>query len=206
MDTWGKFDAERKALCHDLAGLEASQWDTQSLCTDWKVRHVVAHLLAEGDMKVRATLIGVMKNGLNSNRYVARVALAAGQASPESLLSQLRATVGSRATPLHSKPVVMLEDTVIHAADIRRPVGIDRKLPEDTLVEVAEYVKRAGFPLGARKRIAGLRLVATDAAWSTGDGPAVEGPMESLILAMTGRRAVLNELTGDGVDILSSRM
>jgi len=206
MGTWAKYDAEREALCTDLAGLEASQWDTQSLCTEWKVRHVVAHLVAEGNMKPGAALIGVMKNGMNSNRYVARVALAAGQAPPDSLLGQLRATVGARTTPLHSKPIVMLEDTVIHAADIRRPLGISRTLPEDTQVEVAEYVKTAGYPLGTRKRIAGLRLVATDMAWSTGDGPAVEGPAESLILAMTGRRAGLGDLTGEGVAVLSSRM
>ena len=33
MDTWDKYDAERAALIEDLAGLEASQWDAQSLCS-----------------------------------------------------------------------------------------------------------------------------------------------------------------------------
>jgi uncharacterized protein (TIGR03083 family) len=206
MDTWAKCDAEREALSDDLAGLEASGWDTPSLCTEWKVRHVVAHLVSGSDVKAGTALIGLMKNGMSFNRYIAREALEVGTASTESLLTGLRATVGRRKTPPMTKPVVMLMDTVCHSADIRRPLGITRKLPEDTLIEVAENVKNVGFPLGAKKRVAGLRLVATDLAWSTGEGPSVEGPAESLILAMAGRRNGLNELSGEGVATLAARM
>ena len=205
MDTWKKFDAEREALCKDLAGLEASQWDTQSLCAEWRVRHVVAHLVFESTMTAGKLIIGVLKNGMNGDRYIARQGLAAGSASPESLLGQLRATIGIHRAPPTAKPVVALEDTVCHSADIRRPLGIDRKLPDDTLVEVAENLKSAGFPLHTKKRISGLRLLATDVPWSTGDGPTVEGPLESLILAMAGRRAALDDLAGEGVATLSSR-
>lgn len=204
--TWEKFDTEREALCNDLAGLQASQWDSQSLCTEWKVRHVVAHLVFESKMTAGALLIGVVKNGMNGDRYIARQALGAGEASPESLLAQLRATVGTHKAPPLAKPIVALEDTVCHSGDIRRPLGIDRKLPEDTLIEVAENLKGTGIPLGTKKRIAGLRLVATDVSWSTGEGPTLEGPVESLILAMAGRRAVLDDLAGEGVAIISSRM
>jgi hypothetical protein len=105
-----------------------------------------------------------------------------------------------------AKPVNMLADTVCHSADIRRPLGIKRSAPEDTVVEVAESLKGVGFPVGASKRIAGLRLTATDVAWSTGNGPSVEGPAESLILAMAGRPAGLDDCTGDGVAVLKSRM
>src|SRR5579883_1287535 len=51
VDTWARYDAERQALCDDLAGLEESRWDIQSLCSQWKVRHVVAHLVAGADVK-----------------------------------------------------------------------------------------------------------------------------------------------------------
>lgn len=54
--------------------------------------------------------------------------------------------------------------------------------------------------------MAGLRLVATDVTWSAGDGPVVEGPAESLILAMSGRPAGLDDLTGKGMALLSSRV
>jgi uncharacterized protein (TIGR03083 family) len=206
MDTWQKYDAEREALCHDLAALDDGDWDTQSLCTQWKVRHVVAHLVVGGDVKAGAFLVGLMKNGMSFNHYMAHEALAAGTASPESLLAALRGTIGTHKAPPMAKPVTMLSDTVCHSADIRRPLGIDRTLPEITLVEVADGIKTVGFPLGASKRVAGLRFVATDAAWSAGDGPVVEGPVESLILAIAGRRAGLDGLTGDGMGLLSSRV
>lgn len=40
---------------------------------------------------------------------------------------------------------------------------------------------------------------ATGANWSTGTGPEISGPVLSLIMAMTGREAVLGDLPGDGV-------
>lgn len=206
MDTWAKCDAEREALCGDLGGLSPAQWDTQSLCTEWKVRHVVAHLVAGGDVNALGSFVGLVRNGMNFNRYIRREALAEGTAPPETLLAGLRKTVGGRRTPPMAKPVIVLTDTVCHSADIRRPLGIARQLPEETLVEVADCLKGIGFPLGTTKRISGLRLTATDAPWSTGDGPSVEGPAESLILAMAGRPAGLAECTGEGVATLKSRM
>lgn len=206
MDTWSKYDAEREALCDDLAGLEAGQWDAQSLCEEWKVRHVVAHLVTGTEVKLGPALIGLLKSGMNFNRFMAREALEAGQRSPESLLDGLRRTVGNRKTPPGAKPVNMLIDTVCHSADIRRPLGINRTLPEATLVEVADAVRGVSFPLGATKRAAGLRFVASDIGWSAGDGPAVEGPAESLILAMAGRPAGLDDLKGPGMSLLTSRM
>ena len=46
---------------------------------------------------------------------------------------------------------------------------------------------------------------ATDAEWSHGTGPEVSGPILSLVMAMTGRKAPLDDLTGDGVATLRSR-
>lgn len=205
MDTWAKYDAEREALCSDLAGLDAGQWDTQSLCEKWKVRHVVGHLVEGGDVNA-SMLIGLVRNGLNFNRFMANQALEAGGASPESLVARLRGTIGKHKAPPGAKPVNMLIDTVCHSADIRRPLGINRPLPEETLGEVADNLVKVGFPIGASKRAAGLRLVATDIGWSVGDGPVVEGPAESLILAMAGRRAGLDDLSGDGLAVLRSRV
>ena len=204
MDTWAKYDAEREAICGDLASLDTGQWDTQSLCDRWKVRHVVAHLAVGGDVKP-TMIIGLVRSGMNFNRFMCDQALQAGAAPPEQLLAGLRASIGKHKAPPGAKPVNMLIDTVCHSADIRRPLGIKRPVAEDTLVEVADAIRKVGFPLGASKRAAGLRLAATDVGWSAGDGPVVEGPAESLILAMGGRRAGLDDLSGDGLAVLSSR-
>jgi hypothetical protein len=55
------------------------------------------------------------------------------------------------------------------------------------------------------KRAHGLRLVATDVEWTWGDGPEVRGTGEALLVALTGRPAALDDLTGDGVPSLRSR-
>jgi hypothetical protein len=52
----------------------------------------------------------------------------------------------------------------------------------------------------------GLKLNATDVDWSEGIGPEVKGPLASIIIALTGRKAGLADLTGDGVATLSGRV
>lgn len=165
----------------------------------------IAHL-AYGSEVSSAFFVGLLKNGMNFNRYMAGQALAAGAASPDVLLAGLKQNIGKHSTPPMAKPVSMLIDTVCHSADIRRPLRIQRLLPDDTLVEVADGLKSVGFPLAAKKRVAGLRLFANDVDWCFGNGPEVEGPMESLILAMAGRPAGLGDLAGEGTALLQSRV
>ena len=79
-------------------------------------------------------------------------------------------------------------------------------MPDATLTTVADTVSHIDFPLQAKKRIAGLRLSDLGTGWSTGEGPDVEGPLASLILVMAGRKAPLEDLSGDGLPALRARM
>jgi hypothetical protein len=148
----------------------------------------------------------MLKSGMSFNRYIAREGLALGAAPPAELVAQFRKTIGTRRTPPGAKPEIMLTDLVCHSGDIRRPAGIARSVPEATLLTVADMVKSIGFPLHVKKRIAGLRMSATDSDWSAGDGPSIEGPMASLIFVMAGRKAPLEDLTGEGKQTLQARM
>jgi hypothetical protein len=49
------------------------------------------------------------------------------------------------------------------------------------------------------KLFADLRVTATDADWSSGEGKEVNGPIEGFVLAMSGRVAGLDELQGEGM-------
>jgi uncharacterized protein (TIGR03083 family) len=102
--------------------------------------------------------------------------------------------------------MAMLGEIVVHGEDIRRPLGIAHKAPEEALVAVADSYRKSNLLIGAKRRIAGLRLRAADADWTSGDGPEVTGPLSSLVLSMTGRAAALADLTGDGVATLATRM
>jgi hypothetical protein len=79
-------------------------------------------------------------------------------------------------------------------------------VPEATLLTVAHTLMSVGFPLQVKKRIAGLRMSATDCDWSAGNGPSVEGQLASLIFVMAGRKAPLEDLSGEGAQILQTRM
>ncbi len=101
--------------------------------------------------------------------------------------------------------MIALVDGTIHHQDIRRSLGRPRSVPPARLERVLALVP--GNPrLGAGRRIRGLQLRATDVDWAHGPGPEVTGPGEALLMAMTGRRAALADLSGPGRAMLAARM
>jgi uncharacterized protein (TIGR03083 family) len=119
-------------------------------------------------------------------------------------LQNFESVIGSTKRP--PGPIdTMMGEVVIHSEDIRRALGVAHEYPTDAVVRVAGFYKGSNLLIGAKKRIAGLRLTATDAEWSTGEGPEVSGPVLSLVLAMTGRSAAFDDLSGDGVATMRSR-
>jgi uncharacterized protein (TIGR03083 family) len=101
---------------------------------------------------------------------------------------------------------VMSGDMVIHSQDIRVPLGIAHTFQPEMLTQVAAFTVRGNVLLGGKRRATGLQLIASDVDWTHGDGPAVRGPLASIILAVTGRKAGLASLSGDGVATLSGRI
>jgi DNA-binding transcriptional ArsR family regulator len=89
--------------------------------------------------------------------------------------------------------------------DIRRPLGLPRQVPADRLRCALDF-GRTARPIGAKKRVQGLTLTATDLDWSAGAGPVVEGPAESLLMALAGRRGIVEELSGPGRPALAERI
>jgi uncharacterized protein (TIGR03083 family) len=126
-----------------------------------------------------------------------------GASGPETL-EKFTAELDSTGRP--PGPVeTMLGEVLVHSEDIRRPLGLPHTHPPEAVIEAADFYQRSNLIVGTKKRIAGVTLRATDGQWSHGDGPSVEGPMLSLLLAMTGRKQALDDLTGEGVAVLRSR-
>jgi hypothetical protein len=100
----------------------------------------------------------------------------------------------------------MLGEVVAHAEDICLPLGLTSGVSPEAMVETLTTYANSGFPVGSKKRVAGVTLRATDLGWSHGSGPMVEGPGTWLMLAMLGRPSSLTHLAGDGVTILNSRI
>jgi hypothetical protein len=122
----------------------------------------------------------------------------------EETLARFRIVItGKNRLPGQDK--TMLGETLVHAEDIRRPLSIGHEYPLSALVIVADLYKGSNLIAGTKRRIGGLSLQATDISWSTGSGPVVSGPMLSLLMAMAGRRAAIDDLEGEGVETLRSR-
>ncbi len=201
---WPLIHAEREALIADLGTLTDEQWATQSLCDDWTVRDVLGHMIATAKMTPPAFFAALAGAGFRFNAMNAKNISREATPTPSDGLAEFRRHVKDTTHP--PGPVdAMLGEAVIHSADIRRPLGISREYPEEALTRVADFFKGSNLLIGAKRRIAGLALRATDTGWSTGSGPEVTGPHLSLALAMTGRSAALADLSGEGLATLRSR-
>src|SRR6185437_11270542 len=91
----GKGDAVRDSmldLAERLAQLDDEKWNSPSLCAEWRVRDVVAHLIAgaEGAFGIGWALRSIVRQGFNYNRWVAADAQRRGQHDPGVLLDALR--------------------------------------------------------------------------------------------------------------------
>jgi len=93
-----------------------------------------------------------------------------------------------------------------NCAMCRLPRCAARPVPTDAAREAVTRVWTMGWPFWAKRRLAGHRLVATDVDWRAGTGPQeVSGPIDALLLLLTGRTAALHRLSGPGVATLADR-
>jgi uncharacterized protein (TIGR03083 family) len=208
--TWryGKQNVMRCSISGErFTVLDEQMWNSPSLCAEWRIRDVLAHMIAgaEGVFGFGAVFGGMLRHGFSYNRWVAADGQVRGQQDPANLLNALRNVAANRKTSPGGRPVRGLMHVLIHGQDMCRPLGITRDLPKAHVIPVADFVKNDIHIFGTKKRIAGLKLSATDMDWSHGSGLLVRGPAEALVMAMAGRLAALDDLSGDGKTTLASR-
>jgi uncharacterized protein (TIGR03083 family) len=203
-DIWPVVHVERRALAADLDRLSAEQWQTPSLCTGWTVHDVLAHMVSTAKLTPPAFLAGLAGSGFRFDRFTAKRIAAERAGGPAATLAAFRAVETSTSAPPGPK-LSWLGEALVHAEDIRRPLGIVRQYPVDAVTAVTDFYAGSNVLIGGKRRVEGLSLRATDADWSRGIGPLVSGPALALMLATTGRTAALEELSGPGVETLRSR-
>ncbi len=191
-----------------LYDLSAEQWDVDSLCAGWKVRDVVSHLTVGYTYGLRTIAGQVIKFGGSVPKGSDHLSRAFGRDhSPAQILA---AFDEGRANPKGLGRIVnqyeAFVDHLVHQQDCRRPLGLPRVIPFDRARALVDALPRAGGFVASKKRVAGLRLVATDIDHAVGTGPELRGTAEALALAATGRPVGLAELDGDGVKVLRTRL
>jgi uncharacterized protein (TIGR03083 family) len=203
-DIWPVIHTERKALAADLQELSADQWSTASLCGEWTVGDVAAHMTATARMTPPVFFAKLAGTGFSLTRLQDKDIAREKGDSPADTLAHFEAIVTSVKHP-PGPADTWLGETIIHGEDIRRPLGIRRDYPAGAVARVATFFTGSNLLIGAKRRIEGLTLRATDANWTHGSGPEASGPLLSLVLAMTGRKTALDDLTGEGVATLRAR-
>ncbi len=190
-------EAERLDLADFLDTLDESDWSVESLCTGWTMHHVAAHLTTSTRTTFRSMLTGMVRARFDFDRMEDRAARErAERYTPAELIAQFRETAGSARRAPGAGPLDPLADTLVHGQDIARPLGRERVMPIEQTLAALDHVRTSAF-YGARKRFRGIRLIATDADWSAGNGSEeLRATAADLLLLATGRPAGLTTATG----------
>jgi uncharacterized protein (TIGR03083 family) len=203
---------ERVALIDLLETLAPREWATPSLCGAWTVQQVAAHLAWAPVLPIRRAVPELARHRLRLNAMNADLAVGWSERGTEAILEQLRRIAADGARPVGVPDAAVLADAVIHGLDIRRPLRRPRPISGPVFCALAEFLLNMRWPLSvsvggsARKRVHGLRLVASDVDWSHGTGPEVRTSSEALLLVLSGRPVDAAELSGTGAVELSHRL
>lgn len=197
--------AERRDLADRLETLTAEQWRTHTLCREWSVRDMAAHLTVGPTVSIPELGIAMLRSRGSFHRANRLMTERRAAASPAELVQTLRDVAGSRFTPPRTDWRAPLAEVLLHREDIARPLGGWERDPAPwthALDFLLTGMARGGF---VRASLRGIRFEATDLDWSANEGPLVRGTAAELGLLMTGREASLPSVTGDGLDELYVR-
>ena len=187
-------EAEHSDFVRLAHSLDPRQWSTPSLCGGWSVLDVIIHTAAHTHGHARHTRELQRLESLSNDRIVAALA------QPVVVMRSLPTLDG----------LVQLTELMVHQQDVRRPLSLPRQIPAESIRTVLVFgLSRMGSVVtaGLRRRAKGLRIEASDTAWTNGaHGPLVQGTAESILMALCGRADGLTGLSGDGLDHLATRL
>ena len=202
---WALAHAERAALAEDLSGLSAEQWRHGTLCGKWDVEDVVAHLTAAASLDQWKWLRSMLGARLRPDVHNQRRLVEHRGRTPAETLDRFRAVINSTTAPSAHVPAY-LGEVLVHAQDIRQPLGLVRTPSVDALTPVAAFLAIRDFTVASSSHTAGLQLRADDGPFVAGSGSLVTGSTLALVMSMAGRAPYLDELNGPGVQLLRSRV
>lgn len=202
---WELARVERTALAGDLQALSTQQWRHDTLCGRWDVEQVVAHLTAAASLNqwqwLRSMLGARFRPEVHNQR---RLAEHLGK-TPAETLDRFRAVIDSTTAPSGHTPAY-LGEVIVHAQDIRWPLGLPGTPTVEALTPVADFYAQRDFAVASHTHAAGLHLRADDGPFAMGSGPLVTGSTLALVMSMAGRAPYLDQLDGPGAAILCSRL
>jgi uncharacterized protein (TIGR03083 family) len=169
-----------------LADAPAEAWDAPSLCTDWQVRNVVAHVTMPTRLTPQQFGAEMAAAGGDFGVLSDRVAARDGALPVPEHLAQLRSEGLHDWEPPGGGIAGALSHAVIHSLDVTIPLEAAAVAPDDAIEAVLDQLagsEGAWFGLD----LTGVRLEATDRAWSWGAGDAIRADSGALVALLAGR-------------------
>jgi uncharacterized protein (TIGR03083 family) len=196
----------RRELADWLPTLTDAQLATPSLCAGWTVREVAGHLIEALTGRLRTLLVRTVRCRFDLHRANAELARECAAQPLPALVAALREHADKQLKQPGVGAHGPLTDLLVHDGDMRIPLGLPMTPDPALVAEALDFLAPGAAGFTPRRRLAGLRLVATDLDRSWGTGAAVIGTGADLMMAACGRRAVLPHLTGPGAPVLAARI
>ncbi|GIJ40422.1 maleylpyruvate isomerase family mycothiol-dependent enzyme [Micromonospora andamanensis] len=169
-----------------LAAATVATWDAPSLCEKWLVRQVIAHVT----MPVRLTpeQFGAEMAAAGGDFTVLSDTVATRDAALPlvDLLGQLRSPELHAWQPPGGGAAGALSHAVIHSLDVTIALGRPAVAPREAVTTVLDHLAATNGALFGVD-VTGVRLEASDIAWSTGQGQLVRADGGSLVALLSGR-------------------
>lgn len=185
-ELWQIVDRERETLAELLEGLSPEEWETRTRCGDWRVRDVAAHLTLAARFTYGQVVREMLRARGDWNRMIHDSAVREADRPVTEIVTNLRSTIGSRRLAPTTSPREPLIDLLVHGQDIALALGRVREMPPAAARDSADRVWTMRFPPRPWP-LPRARLVATDIAWTRGEGAVISGPIAALLLLLTGR-------------------
>jgi uncharacterized protein (TIGR03083 family) len=197
---------ERRQLADLLEGLDAGQLATPSLCAGWDVKAVAAHVVSTVVDGTPAFLRLALRRG-SMARAIDELARHRAQLPAAELVASLHRCGDRRISPPLFGPLDPLADVLVHGGDIRIPLGLPFE-PDPQLAALAVDFLTGPWPFGfvPAGRLRGISLHANGIRRTWGRGAEIRGPVAALMMAVSGRTALLHLLDGPGLPLLRRRL
>jgi uncharacterized protein (TIGR03083 family) len=169
-----------------LASAPPETWDAPSLCENWQVRHVIAHVTMPARLTPEQFAAEMASAGGDFSVLSNAVAARDASLPPADQLGALRSQLLHTWQPPGGGAAGALSHAVIHSLDVT--IALDRPAvaPKQAIAAVLDQLTAANGALFGVDP-AGTRLEATDTDWSWGHGDAVRADGGHLLALLSGR-------------------
>jgi uncharacterized protein (TIGR03083 family) len=198
--------SERRQIASLIDGLDDGQLAMPSLCAGWDIKTVAAHLACSVTEGFAVAIRRAVRRG-SLARAVDELAKSRAQQTISEIVTTLRQHADYPLSPPIFGPVAPFADILIHGGDIRIPLGLPFE-PDPNQVALALDFLAGPWPFGFVPvgRLRGLSLHGTDIGRTWGKGAEIRGPTPALMMAVSGRTALLGKLEGPGLALLRRRL